>query len=303
MFLSLLILDVGMRMAVVAPFTMLVAPAVFMVLERRFGARAALLCVCFGSAVIFMAADPLLAVLYMTALGILGVSFGQLAGRSKSGAEFLLAAITTSVAVKVLMLLLFFAATGISLFYISPEASESMAVEIAKIFSDSALGFSNAAAQSYVRSVVNSMSMQMPAMLIIFSAFDTFVSYLVTLRVIKKFGGSKMVSLPPFGLWKFPRNVFFAFLVAVIADTASRIFPDNFTFEMIAVNILELLRGLFFLEGLALCWYYMTALGVNKILKTAVTTFCVVFWPVSFILSSVGFFDIWFDLRRHFRRK
>lgn len=302
-FFSLLIFVAGMGVAVVAPLAVLTVPAIFMILERRLGARVALLGVCFGSSVVLVLVGPASALLYMIAMGLLGVSFGLLAGRSESGADFLLMATTVSVTVKVMLLLLFFSVTGINLFYISPETSERMAAEIAGMLSGGGLNLSNGAMLSYAREVVNSMTMRMPAMLIIFSVLDTFISYQAALKITKRFGGDKMISLPPFGLWKFPRNVFVAFLAAVLADTAKRIYPDNLAFEMIAVNILELLRALFLIEGLAVCWYYMTALGVNKILKTAVTVFCVFFWPIPLILSSIGFFDMWLDLRRDYRRK
>lgn len=302
-FLSLFVFTAGTYFAIITPLVVLTAPAFFMVIERRHGLRLALLCACFGSAVLFAASDVISSLIYMVAVGLLGAFFGHTAGRAKSGAEFLLASVTASVFAKVLLLIIFYSFTGLNPFYISPEAAASIAKTLAEILSSSGISLSDEAMNTYAKTLTSAVSMQLPSMLIIFSAFDTFASYLVSWKIVKKYGGGKIVSLPPFGFWKFPRNVFLAFFVAVIADAVGRMSPANQAFTMIAANILELLRGIFFLEGLALCWYYMTARGVSKLFKMAVTTICIVSWPVSFILSSLGFIDVWFDLRRHIRRK
>lgn len=302
-FLSLFVFVAGTMVSLVTPLVVFTAPAFFMTLERRNGARVALIGVCLGTAALFIAADGILSITYMVAVGLLGVFFGHMAGRAKSGAEFMLASVAASVSVKVFLLTLFYVVTGVNPFYISPEAAERMAANMAAALSSGPFAPSGESVRLYAKAIVDTVSMQMPSMLIIFSVCDTFVSYLVSWKIVKRYGGGKIVSLPPFGLWKFPRNVFLAFFVAIIADAIGRMSPSNQAFAMMATNILELLRILFFLEGLALCWYYMTARGVGRPFKVAATALCVVFWPTSFILSSLGFVDIWFDLRRHIRRK
>lgn len=301
--ISVFLYTAGMGIALMTLLAVLIIPSLFMIIERRYGARTAMLGVCLGTTLIFAAHGPVAAFIYMLELGILGVALGQLSGRSKSGVDFMLAAVLISVAAKVSLLMFSYIAAGVNLFYVSPEAAEGMTANIAAIMSKSGFNLSDEALRAYAAELSVTMSLRMPAMLIIFSVVDTFAAYLISSKAVKRFGGGKMAMLPPFGLWKFPKNVLLAFLAAALADTVHRVFPENRSFEMVAVNILELLRVLFFLEGLALCWYYMTAQGISRVFKVAVTTFCAVFWPVSFVLSSVGFFDIWFDLRRHIRRK
>lgn len=302
-FLSLLVFTAGITYNAAAPLAVFTSPAFFMTLERRSGTRAALIGVCLGSAVLLAAAGGALSLTYMAAVGLLGVFFGHMAGRAKSGAEFMLASVTASVLVKVLLLTLVYVATGENLFYISPERAKLLAASMAKALSPGVLVPDEETVRAYTKIIVDTFSTQMPSMLILFSVCDTFISYLLSWKVVKRFGGGKIVSLPPFSLWKFPRNVFLAFFVAIIADAIGRTSPSNQAFAMMAANILELLRWLFLLEGLALCWYYMTARGVGRPFKVAVAAFSVLWWPVSFIMSSLGFVDIWFDLRRHIRRK
>lgn len=294
-FLSVLLFAAGTGIVFLMLLTVITVPALFMVLERRRGTRVALICVYLGTFLILLFAGPVLAMFYMFSMALLGVIFGYLAGRAKTGTDFMLTGITASVAVKVSLLLLFFITTGENIFVISPEAAEQIIANAILILPDF-----NAA---MFREVMATMVLRMPAIWIAFSALDTFISYVVCHRVIKKFGGNKIVSIPPFGLWKFPKNIFIAFVAAVLADAASKALPNGRVLEMVSVNVLELTRWMFFIEGLSLCWYYMTARAVNRPFKIAVTGFCVVYWPISFVLASIGFFDIWFDLRRHIRRK
>lgn len=294
-FLSVLLFAAGTGIAFVMPLVVVAAPALFMVLERRRGTRVALLCVYLGTFPILLVAGPFSAMFYMFSMALLGVIFGYLAGRAKNGTDFLLTGITASVAVKVFLLLLFYVTTGENVFSLSPEVAKQIAANAASVLPNF-----NA---DLFQEVASTMALRMPAIWIAFSALDTFISYVVCYKVIKKFGGNKIVSIPPFGLWKFPKNIFLAFVAAVLADAASKALPNGRVLEMVSVNVLELTRWMFFIEGLSLCWYYMTARAVNRPFKIAVTGFCVVYWPVSFVLASIGFFDIWFDLRRHIRRK
>lgn len=301
--LSILVFIAGTGVALAAPLAVFTAPAFFMIMERRYGPRAALLFVCLGTVLVFAMSGPVLAFVYLISMGLLGFIFGQMCGRFRTGGEFLLAATAASVTVKILLMALLYAVSGINLFYISPEAAEQITARVIETLLSSGFSLSENAARLYYQNLIDMVSMNMPSMLIIFSACDTFISYMISWKVIKKYGGGKIPSIPPFGLWKLPRNILSAFFVAVIADAAGRIFPDNRALSMVSVNILELLRILFFLEGLALCWYYMTAQGVNRIFKMVAAILCAALWPVSFIMSSLGFVDIWFDLRRHIRRK
>lgn len=293
--LSVLLFAAGTGLAFVMPLAIVAVPAFFMVLERRRGTRLALLCVYLGTFPILLVAGPASAMFYMFSMALLGVLYGYLAGKAKNGTDFLLMGITASVAVKVFLMLLLYMTTGVNIFSVSPEAAELLAANAASVLPnvDAAL----------FKEVMLTMALRMPAILIAFSTLDTFISYVVCYRIIKRFGGNKIVSIPPFGLWKFPKNIFLAFVAAVLADAVSKALPSGRILDMVSVNVLELTRWMFFLEGLSLCWYYMTARAVNRPFKIAVTGFCVVYWPVSFVLASIGFFDIWFDLRKHIRRK
>ena len=92
-----------------------------------------------------------------------------------------------------------------------------------------------------------------------------------------------------------------ALLAALILDMASKAFPDDGLYRMLSLNLMEVLRGIFLVEGLSLLWYFMSAYKVNKALRVILTLFCAFFAPVSYVLSMIGIFDIWYDLRRRIK--
>lgn len=92
-------------------------------------------------------------------------------------------------------------------------------------------------------------------------------------------------------------------MAALITDLAAKALPDERIFLVLSANLMEVLRTVFMIQGLSLMWYFMSKHKVNKFAKVLLTAFGIVFSPVSYILSMVGIFDIWYDLRKRLRRK
>ena len=298
-FFSIFVFVAGIEIAALSPLIIVTAPAVFMVMERRHGVRVSLLCVALGSALVMAGLGAGVAFIYMFAMGILGVTFGVLSGRFKSGAEFLLASISASVAVKVFLLVIFYGATGVNLLALTPERALNIAANISYFLSRGGISIPPDSVSEYAREIELVLAQRAPSMLIIFSSIDTFASYVAGAMALKKFGGGRIPVIPKFAYWKFPKNIFLAVIAAVILDAIGRAGSGNDTFSMVASNILELLYWLFLIEGLALAWYYMTARHMNRFFKIPAVLFCCLISPLSFIMSCVGFADIWFDLRRY----
>ena len=178
-----------------------------------------------------------------------------------------------------------------------------MLKSIAGALQASGVSASQPAFQSYARDVVDTVTLLMPAMIVLFGAADTLACYAVSSKLLAKFGSKQPAALPPFGSWRFPRNIFWALLAAIVVDLSGKMWPQQSLFKMLSANLMEVLRAVFLVEGLSLCWYFMTKKGLHKTLKVFLTAFCAFFSPVSYILSMVGIFDIWYDLRKRARRK
>jgi uncharacterized protein YybS (DUF2232 family) len=301
--LSVLLFIAGMDLSVAAPIVILVAPFPIMVLERRQGWREAIIGAAFGSVLAYMLSGPVAAIIYAVVFGLQGAVFGIIAGRSDNGTDFIVMAVIASITAKVLLMSVFTKLYGVNPLSLTPEAASGMVASVAGVIAKSGIAPSDALVKSYVSAMIETVTLLMPSMIILFSALDTLATYAATSFILQKTGSGKLVDLPQFGEWRFPKNIFWALLLAVIADFASKSFPEERIFAILSANLMEVLRGLFMIEGLALCWFYMSARGINRVLKIMLSIFCIIFSPISYILSMVGIFDIWYDLRSRIRRK
>lgn len=127
--------------------------------------------------------------------------------------------------------------------------------------------------------MVESIALLMPSMLILFSVLDTFVSYGIVRKALLRLGDDSFIKLPPFGNWRCPKNILWALLASLIMDVASKAFPDQRLFTVLSINLMEVMRGVFMVEGLSLMWYFMTKRNTSKYIKIAAVSFCAVFLP------------------------
>lgn len=298
--LSVLMFTLGTGVPLLAPPVMLIAPAPVMLLAKRQGGREAALGVAFSTVLVFMLAGPVSAVMFFFSFGLLGLAFGAISDRAESGVDYVALAILASLTSKIILMSIFMKYAGVNPFAIPPEAADEIVGSVAATLSKGGLSPSQQAIDGYAASMVETVSLLMPSMLILFAAIDTFVTYGVVSRVVKI---KNLADLPSFGEWRFPKNIFWALFAALIVDFASRAFPGQRFFAVISANLMEVLRGVFLIEGLSLFWYYMGRKKVNRLLMVGAAAFCVVFSPISYILSMVGIFDIWYDLRKRIRGK
>ena len=301
--LSALMYMVGISVAIAAPLVILAAPVPFMMIVRRFGHKEAFIALFLSVGLIQVLSGTVSAIMFMIAFATLGTSMGMLSLKAKSGVDYIASALFASVMSKVVLMVIFTKMAGVNPFVLTPEAAESMVNSFSSVLSGAGISPSSSSVQDYAREMVESISLLMPTMLILFAALDTIVSYSAVKFLLSRFNDGSFISLPPFGAWRCPKNILWALLASLIMDVASKAFPDQRIFTVISVNLMEVMRGVFMIEGLSLMWYFMTKKGIGKYVKIAAASFCVLFSPASYILSMVGIFDIWYDLRKRIRRK
>ncbi|HAJ94195.1 MAG TPA: hypothetical protein DCM41_04805 [Synergistaceae bacterium] len=301
--LSIAMFSGGMYIALASPFLILIAPVPFMILEIRRGSRESLLGVLFGSAFVFMLFGSIPAFMYALEFGFLGVAFGYISGRTEKGIDFILLSVIASITAKIILLVTFTSISGMNPFAMSPETALEIVSSLANKLSSGGIGASDEIIKNYSLAMAETVSVLMPSMIIFFSAIDTFATYWAVSSLISRSGGKPLPSLPKFETWRFPKNLFWALAAAVIMDLAGKAFPEERVYTVVSANLMEVLRAIFMLEGLSLCWYYMSSRRIARALKLTFSLFCVLFSPVSYILSMVGIFDIWYDLRTRIRGK
>lgn len=303
--LSILMFAAGMDIAFLSPAVILAAPAPLLILTCRQGIREGALGALFGTVFVFAFMGAATAFLYSCEFALLGLLMGGLMLKAKSGADYILSAVAASVAVKIVLMAVFRYAAGVNPFMVTPEAADALVSSVSGALSQGGVSLSQEAVKSYAETMVQTVALMMPSMLILFAASDSIVGYAAARLYFKRMGGFKVPALPQFAHWRFPKNIFWALMAALILDMASKAFPDEGVYRMLSVNLMEVLRGVFLVEGLSLTWYFMTSYRVNRAVKIFVTIVCALFSPVSYILSMLGIFDIWYDLRKRvkLRRK
>ncbi|MCD7951611.1 MAG: YybS family protein [Synergistaceae bacterium] len=299
--LSVLMFMAGIEIAFLLPLIILAAPVPLMILVCRHGVREGTLGAVFGTLFVYVIMGPVSAFLYTCEFALLGLLMGILMIKVRSGADYVIFALLASLAVKMLMMGGFHYAAGVNPFMMTPEAAQGLAASVSAALSQGGVPVSPESVNEYVETMAQTVSLMMPAMLILFAAADTMTGYVLTRLYFKRAGGVKLPALPPFVHWRFPKNIFWALLAALILDMASKAFPDDGLYRMLSLNLMEVLRGIFLVEGLSLLWYFMSAYKVNKAIRVILTLFCAFFATVSYVLSMIGIFDIWYDLRRRIK--
>lgn len=298
---SVVMFAAGIQIAFLSPLTVLAAPVPFLLFTCRAGIKASMPGALAGTFFVFFTMGEVSAFMYLCEFALLGLLAGFIMLRVKSGADYFLAAVAASVAVKLFLIGAFNYAAGFNPFMITPEAAESFISSVSGTLSHGGVSVSPESVKSYALNMVNTVSLLMPSMLILFAACDTAAGYLAARLYAKRDGSFSVPELPPFASWRFPKNIFWALLAALILDMASKAMPDDPLYKMLSMNMMEVLRGVFLIEGLSLAWYFMTAYRVNRAVRCLAVCFGLFFAPVSYVLSMVGVFDIWYDLRKRIK--
>ncbi|MDO5562075.1 MAG: DUF2232 domain-containing protein [Synergistaceae bacterium] len=298
--LSVVMYVVGMGLIVTAPFVVLVAPVPFMALMRRQGYARAMIGAFAASASVYTLSGPSAAAMFIISFGMLGVAMGVISLHAKTGVDCVAASIVVSVFSKIFLMAVFSRVAGVNPFAVTPEAAGEM-VKMA-VSAGSIPGVSAGDVKAYAKNISESVSLLMPSMLIVFAAADSLFSYVLTSKVLVRMGSDGLKRLPPFGDWRCPKNIFWALIASLILDALSKAQPDERIFTVLSVNMMEVVRGVLTLQGLSLAWYFMSKRGVHKSLMVFFVIIGLIISPVAYVLSMVGVFDIWYDLRKRIRR-
>jgi uncharacterized protein YybS (DUF2232 family) len=109
------------------------------------------------------------------------------------------------------------------------------------------------------------------------------------LRRMRGFGGSGDLQL-----WRVPEG-FIWLLIA--SGFATFVAPDPLSIA--ARNILVLLLGGYFCQGLAIVSYYLGRLGAPRAVRAVVYMFVFIQQLATAVVLALGVFDLWLNFRRH----
>ncbi|MGC9489639.1 MAG: YybS family protein [Thermovirgaceae bacterium] len=281
----------------------LVCPAPLVVLGLRHSLGRALLGVFVASFLVSVLTGVTGGLFFLLSFGMLGVGLGFFARRLNSSVEILLYGVLVSLAGKLLLMVLIAKITGINPLGLDGGDVNAVMDNVLAVYQR--LGMSKEAlgvAEEQIRSTLNLLPYVFPALLIMASALDSFLSYVLSRAVMRRIGKGMLPPVPALSYWRFPKNLFWALLVAVLFSMASSIENIPEIIPRIGMNLRILVMILFYLQGLAVAWAYLCHKGVGKVLRytgVILTLFVPLLTQVTLLL---GIIDMWFDLRSRMRR-
>lgn len=290
----------------------LISPLPFMLLQYRFGTHAAVMGAIIAALSIYLpdvfgqgiasAGSPALLIpvlLFLVMFAFTGMMFGKLAKTEKIATDWFLHAILASLCAK-----LFLVAVLTNMLGANPFAlDESSAVAIVSAVDTGAVLGKAVDVKAYVHELALTMKMLMPSMIICYSALDSFCSYKLAAKFLKR----KEIQLPafaPFGEWRFPKELAFPILASLLLEFAGNFLPQQRVIQIISINLMMILRVLFTIEGMSVCWELMGRSKIFKKLRVPLMIFSILFIALlTYIYSIIGIIDIWYDLRKRGGKK
>ncbi len=141
--------------------------------------------------------------------------------------------------------------------------------------------------------IMSFIRMVLPATVIIASILDTVLNFLLGSWIGKRIG-IKFPSFPPFEEWQLPKSIFWAFALGWLF-----VLVGGTTFwGKIGLNLQMVTQILFLVQGASVIYYFLGKRIHSRVWLTIIVIILAVQPLLSTLLSWLGVFDVWFDLRK-----
>ncbi len=280
----------------------LVCPAPLVVLGLRQSLGRAVLGVAAATIIIAAFTGVLGAFFFCLGFGFLGIALGALGRRYAKAVDIILYGVLVSLGSKLLLMVIAVKLTGINPFGLDEAQIMPMVERFASIYSSMGMsGESISSAMDQMQRTLGLIPLIFPALLVMASTVDCFLSYAVSAVVLRRLGREALPRLPEFSHWRFPKSVFWALLVSIGLHAAGIYFQGFSFLERAGLNLRLLITVIFFFQGLAVAWYLMETRGFGRFARFGVTALIFLISFLAQITLILGIIDMWFDLRSRFR--
>ena len=229
-----------------------------------------------------------LSLLYLVSFGISGAVIGLMVKSKLEGGSLLVASATAECFGKLGGILLIYLFFGLN--FLSLDAAEIKNFIIA-------FGSPQITAQT-ADIIIDRVILLVPYAIILFSVVEAFVCLLLISRIHRKRTGEVVFRLPPFNSWRFPKNILFAlavgFLCELISSSAGR---NAYLMRQMGVNLSELSKTIFVLQGLSCAYFFMERRRIPKPMRIITVVMTPVIPFLGNIFAILGVADIGFDFR------
>lgn len=284
-------------MPIMGTFATLVWPVPIVILVVRHGIRTATLSMIVAGIIVAMVSGPFQAVGIVLGFGILGLVIGWTIKKDASPFKVIaFGSVASMISILILMLI------SMWVIGINPITQEldilKESISMTTEFYNK-LGVDPKAIETTVESfnkALDILPLIIPAIFIIASVFDAFLTYMITKAVMSRMG-QKLRDFTPFVLWRFPDYTVAIFLLGSVLVMLEPYWPKGIL-KAIGMNLVIVFGCILFLQGLSLLTYYLAKFNVGKFFR-AIIAFFVLFNPLFLqIVFFAGFFDVLFNFRK-----
>ena len=280
----------------------LVCPAPLVVLGLRHSLGRSVLGVAVATFIIAAFTGVIGALFFCFGFGFLGIALGVFGRRFDRSVDILLYGVLVSLASKLLLMTIAVKITGINPFSLDEAQLLPMMEKIGSIYSN--MGMPEAAvsaAEEQMRAALALIPLIFPALLVMASTVDCFLSYIVSGAVLKRLGKEELPEVPEFMEWRFPKSLFLALLASIVLHLLGSHYPALAVMQRAGLNLRLLVTVLFFIQGLEVAWNVMEARGFGRLVRFLVTGIVFLVSFIAQIVLILGIIDMWFDLRSRVR--
>lgn len=139
------------------------------------------------------------------------------------------------------------------------------------------------------------MVLVIPSAVIIFSLLTAYLNSILSIFILRKLRYG-IVFVPRFSYFKLPSNFILGVIVIYLGVFLLKQLKV-FYYETIFINVSALISFAFFLQGLAVLIFLINKSRLNQVGKVIFIVLLILSFPLSAIISMVGFLDIIFNFR------
>ncbi len=274
-------------------------PLPVVVLVVRHGLRWGVMAAVVSAVIMAILIEPTLAARMLIAFAPVGLMLGFGYRRGWSAVRVFAAVLGTSIAAKILALLLVLALTNINPLDMQVDMLKDSFSTSADIYRSMNVDEAQLAVmeQDFDKSM-QLVSLLMPLVVIMMGFLDAFVNFVVANRVLRRLG-HRVPELVPFTEWRLPQAVLYLFGFALVGMYwgGSREIPLLYQISFNA-NMFAMFIGI--VQGVSLLWYAADRWHLGKAVRFCVLAFILLNGILAQIVAFTGLFDMLFDYRRRF---
>lgn len=278
-------------------FILFFIPIPFIILGKRHGIRFVILSIIASTAIVGSFTTPTYPVFVVLLPGITAAVMGYMMNKGYSPSKVLLGGTVASIASSVLSMALTSVLVGISTMDQLGEMFQQIIDMQVRIYEGmGADTYQIEEVRKNLEAITQAALMVIPAAVVLSSAFLTYLNYVIAIHVLNRIG-YQTEKLPPVQHFRLSKS----FLMGTFLIIALTILIKNLNivhYETLVSNIFVIFQFIYFVQGLAVISFYMTAFRVHRLLQGIIFLFLLLNQFAFFAASVLGFLDAFINFRK-----